>query len=333
MKIKELLSEVTRWESHWTVINPDEFRKITKQLYFKQFDQLKKYHRQDLLASLLYSIISRYKLQQDDVVNTPKDVNLQTSDEKKLLYVSNIVRHIVDEGQPIVMDEYTLWDKTTKIDNFTIYAWLIRSLLIEKLNLHDVTDAKGEVQSFIDHVRNNRQANQLFTKFVDYREGYPWTLYDVRQNVDEFGLGSSQPNQEMAKKDLEDIIKSGDAGIIFKNNNFTLYEPRTQQASCIIGYDTAWCTAYGYKHGRHPNRSKNQWQNYIQKGNFYIFDFHDGKSIFGIYLGRERTEYKNKKNIELNKSEGQLLANAVKQLPSNIQQMLLNKGLDITSIS
>lgn len=333
MRIKELLFEVKLSpKDEWKIIKPLQFRKITKQLYYKQFAELKKHSQQDLLNSLLSAIIRRYHRQHDDVANTLKktegELNTETLDNK-LSYVSNIVRHIVDEGQPIAIGQHTLWDKTTKIDNFTIYAWLIRSLLFEhELNLHDVINAKGEVQSFINDVRNDNEVDWM-AYFVNYETEYPWSLHDVLTIVDNAGLGSSKPNEEMAKKDLEGIIKSGDAGIIFKNNQFTLYKPRSQQASCVIGYDTTWCTAYGYKYGRYPGRTQNQWNNYTRKGNFYIFDFNDGESIFGIYLGQEITEYKNKKNVELNKTEKQLLANAVQQLPKDTQQMLSDQGLDL----
>lgn len=75
-------------------------------------------------------------------------------------------------------------------------------------------------------------------------------------------------------KNLADVITAidkKDYKIVFQNENWTIFIPLTEIASCYLGVNTEWCTTWG-THSLNPDYKDrtNQFENYNSRGKIYI---------------------------------------------------------------
>lgn len=200
--------------------------------------------------------------------------------------------------------------------------WLFRKWLSRDIdNLHDAVEFKYDLLTFDANKaripQGQRDINQLEPR-------------QVREIVREFDISQQDRDDKQFEKDWvqaqSDILYKAPFG------EFVLYSPQTQFAACVLGHDTDWCTAYGYKQGKWSQRTHNQFTEYNQQSPLYIFDFPKRNKKFQIHLGPKNQEYKNKNNEDLDKFEKTLLKEAIGKLPIMIILEFLEQSIDLDFI-
>ena len=210
-----------------------------------------------------------------------------------------------------------IFNRMPQISSF-YKVWIFRNWLSGYIeHLHDAVEFQYDVQVF-DAIK----------------ESIPQDKRDINQlkpsEVREIVIG---PQDKDDKQFEEDWIQA-QSDIRYKDQfgEFVLYSPQTQFAACVLGYDTNWCTAYGYKHGKWSQRTHNRFIEYNQQGPLYIFDFPKRHKKFQIHLGPNNQEYKNKDNEDLNKAEKELLKDSIGKLPLKIILEFLEQSIDLDLI-
>lgn len=202
--------------------------------------------------------------------------------------------------------------------------WIFRSWLSRDIeHLHDAVEFQYDVQVFDANKgsipQDKRDINQLKPS-------------EVREIVRKFDMSPQDKDDEQFEEDWIQAQKESE--ILYKDlsGEFILYTPKTKFAASVLGYDTDWCTAYGYKYGKWPQRTHNHFEEYNNEGRLYIFDFPRRGIKYQIHLGGENKEYKNKENQDLTSSEKKLLKNAITKLPINIILEFLEQYIDLDLI-
>jgi hypothetical protein len=82
-------------------------------------------------------------------------------------------------------------------------------------------------------------------------------ISDIEDIVDEYSDVDVTSKSEMADK----YVSSGEANIVYDDNEYKVIIPKTEEASCYYGRNTRWCTA---------SRNNNMFKHYDVDGPLYI---------------------------------------------------------------
>lgn len=216
-----------------------------------------------------------------------------------------------------------IFNRGPDVSNFH-KEWLFRHWLSREIyNLHDAVEYKYDLLTF----DANKARIPQYQRDINQLEPS-----QVREIVRRFDISQQDRDDKQFKEDWAQAQKESD--ILYKDpsGEFVLYSPQTQFAACVLGHDTDWCTAYGYKQGKWSQRTHNRFAEYSQQGPLYIFDFPKLGKKFQIHLGPNAQEYKNKDNNDLSKSEEKLLKDSIGKLPLKIILEFLEQSIDLDLI-
>jgi hypothetical protein len=105
------------------------------------------------------------------------------------------------------------------------------------------------------------ETRDLLTKFIKYKSKLPIEKRDINRynRVNElYSLIQTLENDGI--KSQKDIKREG-AEVVYEDSEWKIVIPHTEEASCIYGAHTKWCTA---------GRERNMFEYYNQKGPLYI---------------------------------------------------------------
>lgn len=159
-----------------------------------------------------------------------------------------------DEFNQIVMADPMSISDDTGIKRIGKYAKLLINLYRKKgLKLEDLPKAK----EYLEYVYKHNVALDV-TKIKSLTD-----LYDVVKNY-----------YTRDTRDLSSIISAlneKEYKMVFKGENFTIFIPFTEKASCILGVNTEWCTTWGPEslNPKHKDRGS-LFNRYHTQGPLYI---------------------------------------------------------------
>ena len=183
------------------------------------------------------------------------------------------VKFYSDETKfPILKGDEDLFNKinqiyTDNINNFNkgVFTWLYNLIKNKQLKEEDFYKAKEYIKLFNKFINRIPKENRDITKFKSLPD-----LYDV---VKEF-----EGNEELAtsKKDEIRNIKKNEIKKVFEDDEWLIMVPLTEEASCIIGKGTKWCTA--------ADSSNNMIDHYSSQGPLYVIVNKDTNEKYQLHF-------------------------------------------------
>lgn len=91
-------------------------------------------------------------------------------------------------------------------------------------------------------------------------------LVDIYEIVKKFYIKDTKNMKEILR-----ALGPEDFDVVFKDEKWTIFIPKTQKGACYLGVNTQWCTTWGEMslNPDHKNR-KSHYENYKEKGTLYI---------------------------------------------------------------
>jgi hypothetical protein len=159
---------------------------------------------------------------------------------------------------PILKGDENLFNKinqiyTDNVNNFNkgLFTWLYNLINNNQLKEEDFYKAKEYIRLFNKYVNKIPKENRDITKYK--------TLPDLYEIIKDF---EGNENIATSKKDEVRNIKKNEINKVFENDEWLIMVPLTEQASCIIGKGTQWCTA--------ADNSNNMFSHYSSQGPLYV---------------------------------------------------------------
>ena len=149
----------------------------------------------------------------------------------------------------------------------------------QQFKLEDLARLRDSISKFLK-MRNTLQIKDL-NQFKDLNQ-----LYDIIDTEEE------QPAAPSAKQQTRDVKANADR--LIDTPNFKVIVPRTEEASCLYGAGTKWCTA---------GKESNQFQNYASKGDLYIIMANLGGKARKFQLHMEEDSFMNERDIAISKPD------------------------------
>ena len=148
--------------------------------------------------------------------------------------------------------------------------------------IEDITKIKHYLEIF------NKNKNKLsveqgnINNYRTYKD-----LYDVISPYMERTI------QGISDNEVKELIKSGQAEIIYEDNKWIIIYPKTERSSCMFGRGSEWCTTYG-QGGSYPERTGNMFKSYTSHGTFnYVINKRNQKEKYAFFFD------KNTNNVDL----------------------------------
>lgn len=138
-----------------------------------------------------------------------------------------------------------------------LVSWLIKNILNNNVKWEDIYKAKEYLENFY--------------KYKDKIKQKDITKYNTLQEI--FLAYKPFIQKEMGLKDPKAVENTK---VIYEDENYLIMSPLTQEASCILGQGTEWCTAAD------PKQHYNYFEQYAEQSPLYI--------LFNKKTG-ERTQY------------------------------------------
>ncbi len=144
--------------------------------------------------------------------------------------------------------------------------WITNQYVNYKFDIMDL--------NIIDHALTefDRVKSQLESKNLN-----DYTLSSLRDAIDPF-----EGQEILSGKQSKKSLKNQGADKVIDNDNVILYKVNTEQAACLLGSHTKWCTAAKYD---------NKFKSYNDRGQLYILIDKQSNEKFQIHL--ETGEIKN----------------------------------------
>lgn len=150
-------------------------------------------------------------------------------------------------------DELMTFDPTSK----KVYLqWLINQASKQLILMNDLKKIKDALTVYDKHKRKFEHSD--IHKYIAYED-----LIDEAEELKDSKSGKEK------KKDIYEKAKK-ESTLVYKGSEGSIYIPRTEYASCMLGRGTKWCTA-----GTH----KNEFNTYNKEGPLYIITTRDNKKI------------------------------------------------------
>lgn len=118
---------------------------------------------------------------------------------------------------------------------------------------------------------------------------------------------------------LDLLTINEDYKLLFKNDEWSLFKPLNEMGSCYLGFNTAWCTAWGKYSLNDEHKSKtNQFNHYGKdEGFFIIINNIDNDEKYQIHLRTNQFNISNDKNLSYSQR-----INVFEKLPKEIKYII-----------
>ena len=177
--------------------------------------------------------------------------------------------------------------KTLAQTNHKAVQWLANRYVAGDYKLEDLPAIKTDLELFA------KVSSRLPPEQKDLNR---LKLRDLRAAIKPFEGKAVESNKEKARQFRDKLYSSGAIKIFHKDKDMIVAVPTTEEASCYLGRNTKWCTAY--------TTAKNQFDHYNSEGPLYNIIFTGGK-----FKGRkfqfhfESGEFNDEENEPINDQE------------------------------
>lgn len=191
-----------------------------------------------------------------------------------------------DEFNQIVMADPMSISDDTGIKRIGKYAKLLINLYRKKrLKLEDLPKAK----EYLEYV---------------YKHTIAFNINDITTLTDLYNLVKKYYTRDT--RDLSSIISAlneKEYNMVFKGENFTIFIPLTEKASCTLGVNTEWCTTWGPESLNPKHRDRDgRFHYYNAQGRLYILISNsDVNDKYQFHF--ESKQYMNRDDKQINVTE------------------------------
>jgi hypothetical protein len=168
--------------------------------------------------------------------------------------------------------------------------FLARMYAANQFSLEDSAKIKNSIDMFLKH------RNQLPVKDLNSLKSLD-QLYDIIEPLEQ----QAQQTAPVSGKEQQRQIKS-DAEKLIDSPNFKVIIPKTQEASCLYGKGTKWCTA---------GDDDNRFNEYNRQGPLYTIIANLGGKTRKFQLHYESDQFMNERDQPVTKAD----INALSQVP------------------
>jgi len=137
--------------------------------------------------------------------------------------------------------------------------WIFKQFLSENVTLEDLYKVHDDLVVFHQYKHLIRQ------KDINKYES-PVEVWSVIKPIVDQTLKSKK---QVKKTEIEEIRK--DIDVLYNGPEGKIYIPKTEEASCLLGRGTRWCTA--------ATKSRNAFRSYFDQGPLYIIFLNDGQKF------------------------------------------------------
>ena len=123
-----------------------------------------------------------------------------------------------------------------------------------------VIENEGHVTDVLKEFEDvkNRLKSKDIMRFKSVNE-----LQNYLDDTDNYTELSDRQKLRQIQKTVRNTDLDKEAEIVYKDEDWTIWTPKTYEASCKLGENTSWCTAY--------KENRDWYDRYTAKGNLYIF--------------------------------------------------------------
>lgn len=137
--------------------------------------------------------------------------------------------------------------------------WLTKMYITGQFKLEDASRMKLEMEKF------NRLRTRLQRKDINQYKSLP----DLYGAMKPFEHVDTKSNRQKDKQMRADLVKSGAVKEFYKDDQIRIVIPKTEEAACVIGRGTKWCTA--------STESHNYFDEYNDVGPLYVIYTNDNR--------------------------------------------------------
>lgn len=171
----------------------------------------------------------------------------------ELLFGSSNTKAILDEDIPTDIINF-FFEKVTQ----KYLQWVVNRYINREFMLEDYTRLKDYLIQF------DRTRRLLAKKDINQYK----SLTELEEAVDEVINKDTRSNKQKEKDEMAALFKNGEAKLIYRDNQIKVEVPKTENAACILGRGTRWCTS--------ATGGNNMFKHYNDQGKLYIITTHDG---------------------------------------------------------
>lgn len=164
-----------------------------------------------------------------------------------------------DSSAPQTNNPLDIINQIAQIDKKAV-QWLTNMYVKGQYKLEDISRIKNDIKLF------NRIKPQLPSEKRDLNRFK--SLIDLYDAIRPYEQQEPVSKKKQAKGERQHLFAGGDAKRIYQDQYITVDIPKTEEASCILGKGTKWCTA--------ATQSNNEFKNYNEEGPLYIISTKDG---------------------------------------------------------
>lgn len=228
---------------------------------------------------------------------------LQSALQKEIQTGNDFAQSVADEVSDI--NQLVNWfeqQDPTQDNKYT--EWLIRQYskggiehlediparLTQALKYHNRLARSGR----IDNKYKNIDAFKNISQLEDFIESY-YKNTGEQEGIDDKGA---------------ELIRTGEAEIIYNGPDYRIVIPKSHQASCTFGSGTRWCTTQA--------ETDRHWENYSRKGTFYYITDKNQNTKIAINFGAK--EYRDAKDAEISRKA------LINKHPNLMQKVIEHEG-------
>lgn len=139
-------------------------------------------------------------------------------------------------------------------------TWILQKYAGKKGGIKRLEDIPGKTAEALDQYERLRRKKKLKPEHKDINQIK--SLTELQDAMDEY-----KDEETSSRSEIEDSVEkafydSGEAELVYNDNEYKVVIPNTEKSSCYFGRNTRWCTA--------ATGSYNYFDSYHQKGNMYI---------------------------------------------------------------
>lgn len=187
-----------------------------------------------------------------------------TSDDAWDKFYSDAGKFPKLNGDKSLFDEIeSLYPRKNNQHNKGYFMWIYNLYKDGKLKREDFYKARDYLklfEKFINKIPNDKRDINKYKSLND--------LYDV---IKDFKEGDSTSKTDELKR-----IRNEEIDLVYPGDEWKVYVPKTERASCLIGKGTEWCTA--------ADKSNNMFDHYNNQGKLYVLISQDDNSKYQIHF-------------------------------------------------
>lgn len=223
---------------------------------------------------------------QPDMINQISYMNEESDELKIYSYLSSLDQ---TPGQKYVKWIFELWLRgNLRVEDGREVTNLLATYIQKKDRIKQLKQAVTELQrndrDYDDQEEQLEQLQSTFNDDINQIKTLP-NLYEIVKDLDE--VEEFKSGKQLKKEMKKDVITVYED----PNEKYDIFVPMTKAASCHLGKNTRWCTAW--------TDTTNYFENYHKDGFLYVIYSYEGDKTVKYQIHPARLEWKDAANEQI----------------------------------